>query len=102
VVCAGETEYGTPVQTCPYEAGSLSLLDYTDVTFHKIAIPLRVFEVRTGKLVASFKLEIGGASCPAVLEYTSYSYTDFGPPSQVYVAASVTDVQGAFRPMLIP
>jgi hypothetical protein len=101
VVCAGETEYGTPVQTCPYEAAD-SILGYTDVTFHKIAIPLRVFEVRTGKLVASFKLEIGGASCPAVLEYRSSSYVDFGPPSQVYVAASVTDVQGAFRPMLVP
>jgi hypothetical protein len=102
VICAGETEYGAPVQTCPYEAGANSLLGYVDVTFHKIAIPLRVFEVRTGKLVASFKLEIGGASCPAVLEYRSSSYVDFGPPSQVYVAASITDVQGAFRPMLVP
>ncbi|MGB3441751.1 MAG: hypothetical protein WBA97_23645 [Actinophytocola sp.] len=103
VVCAGETAYGTPVQTCPYESKSgLSPFGYTDVTFHRIAIPLRVFEVRTGKLVAQFNLEIGGASCPAVLEYTSYGYTDLGPPSQVYVAASVTDVQGAFRPLLVP
>ncbi|MFC4858123.1 tetratricopeptide repeat protein [Actinophytocola glycyrrhizae] len=103
VICAGETEYGTPVQTCPYEAGSsLSPYGYTDVTFHKIAIPLRVFEVRTGKLVAQFKLEIGGASCPAVLEYRTSSYVDLGPPSQVYVTASITDVQGAFRPMLVP
>lgn len=102
VICAGETEYGAPVQTCPYEAGANSILGYVDVTFHKIAIPLRVFEVRTGKLVASFKLEIGGASCPPVLEYQSSSYVDFGPPSQVYVAASITDVQGAFRPMLVP
>ena len=102
VVCAGETEYGAPVQTCPYEGGANSLLGYVDVTFHKIAIPLRVFEVRTGRLVASFKLEIGGASCPAILEYRSPGYVDFGPPSQVYVAASVADVQGAFRPMLVP
>jgi hypothetical protein len=103
VICAGETEYGTPVRTCPYESNSgLSPFGYTDVTFHRIAIPLRVFEVRTGKVVAQFNLEIGGASCPAVLEYTSPSYTDFGPPSQVYVAASITDVRAAFRPMLVP
>ena len=102
VICAGETEYGAPVQTCPYEGGADSIFGYVDVTFHKIAIPLRVIEVRTGKVVASFKLEIGGASCPAILEYRSSSYADFGPPSQVYVAASITDVQGAFRPLLVP
>lgn len=101
VVCAGETEYGTPVETCPYES-TLSLFGYQDVTFRKIAIPVRVFEVRTGRLVAEFKVEIGGASCPPVLEYTSYSYTDFGPPSEVYVTASIGDVQAAFRPLLTP
>jgi hypothetical protein len=101
VICAGETEYGTPVQTCPYEA-TLGLFGYQDVTFRKIAIPVRVFEVRTARLVAEFKVEIGGASCPPVLEYTSYSYTDFGPPSEVYVTASITDVQAAFRPLLTP
>jgi hypothetical protein len=101
VVCAGETEFGTPVETCPYEA-KLSIGGTTDVTFRKIAIPTRVFEVRTGRLVAEFKLEIGGASCPAVLEYRSIGTVDLGPPSEVYVAASVADVQGAFRPLLIP
>jgi hypothetical protein len=101
VICAGETEYGTPVETCPYES-KIGLYGSTDVTFRKIAIPTRVFEVRTGKLVADFKVEIGGASCPNILEYTSIGYSDFGPPSEVYVAASIADVQAAFRPLLIP
>lgn len=100
VICAGESRYGTPVQTCPYES-EIGIYGYTDVTFKKIAIPLRVFEVRTGKLVADFTVQIGGASCPAVLEYTSYSYVDFGPPSEVYVTASVNDVRAAFRPLLV-
>jgi hypothetical protein len=99
VICAGETEYGTPVRTCPYE--SKRPFGYIDVTFKKRAIPLRVFEVRTGKLVAGFKLEIGGASCPPVLEYTYYSNVDLGPPSEVYVAASDEDVLAAFRPLLV-
>jgi hypothetical protein len=101
VICAGETEFGTPVQTCPYES-KIGLYGSTDVTFRKIAIPTRVFEVRTGKLVAEFKLEINGASCPNILEYRSYGTADFGPPSEVYVAASIADVQAAFRPLLIP
>ncbi len=100
VLCAGETQYGTPVQTCPYES-KLGLGGYRDVTFHKIAIPVRLFELRTGRLVADFKVEIGGASCPPVLHYTTYSYIDTGPPSQVHVTASPGDVQAAFRPLLV-
>ncbi|GAB1513901.1 hypothetical protein [Actinophytocola sp. KF-1] len=100
VICAGETEYGAAVATCPYEADTIA--GYVDVTFRKIAIPLKLFEVRTGKLVAQFTLQINGASCPAVLKYTSYSYVDFGPPSEVYVTASVNDVRAAFRPLLVP
>jgi hypothetical protein len=100
VLCAGEAEYGAPVATCPYEADTIA--GYVDVTFHKVAIPLKLYEVRTGKLISDFRVEIGGSSCPAVLEYSSYSYVDLGPPSQVYVVASAEDVRAAFRPLLVP
>jgi hypothetical protein len=54
--------------------------------------------VRTGRLVASFTVEIGGGSCPAFLSW----YGSVTPPSSEYVAASPADVQAAFRPLLIP
>lgn len=100
VVCAGEKEYGTPVKTCPYENKRLPQFP-TNVTFHKIAIPVKAYELRTGKLVIDTKLEIGGASCPEVLEYTTY-ITDFGPPSQVYVTATDADVRAGFAPLITP
>ncbi|MEJ3746370.1 hypothetical protein WEI85_24150 [Actinomycetes bacterium KLBMP 9797] len=98
VVCAGEEEYGTPVRTCFYENKSLPQFPRA-VTFHKVAIPVKVYELRTGKLVANRKVQIGGASCPRVLRY-SYYYTDLGPPSQVYVTASNADVQAGFKSLI--
>ncbi|MCI2415909.1 hypothetical protein MOQ72_00600 [Saccharopolyspora sp. K220] len=101
VICAGDTEYGAPVETCPYES-TFALDGYDDVTFRKTAIPVRVYEVRTGRLVADTRVEIGGASCPEVLEYTTYNYLDVGPPSEVYVAASDPDIGAAFAALITP
>lgn len=98
VVCADEDDNGTAVETCPYE-NKLSSLFPTDVTFHKIAIPVKAYELRTGKLVADRKVEIRGESCPDVLSYTYYS-VDIGPPSDVYVDASNADVRDAFRSLI--
>lgn len=97
VICAGESEYGAAVDTCLYDSTSDPGVSGW-VTFRKIAIPLRVFEVRTGRQVASFKLEIGGGSCPTFLSW----YGSVTPPSNEYVAASPADVRAAFRPLLIP
>jgi hypothetical protein len=101
VVCAGDKEHGTSVRTCPYE-NKLSPYFPTQVTFHKIAIPVKVYELRTGRLVTGRKVQISGASCPAKLWYTTYTgLTDIGPPSDVYVKASTADVRAAFRPLFI-
>lgn len=94
VVCAGDDENGTSVQTCPYQ--NKTMPDFPiEVTFHKIAIPVRAYELRTGRLVVHRTLQIGGASCPQVLHYTSY-IRDFGPPSDVYVTPTTADVRAAF------
>jgi hypothetical protein len=98
VVCAGEESHGAAVRTCPYENKTFPEFPIY-VTFHKVAIPVKVYELRTGKLVASTKVQIGGASCPRVLHYTSY-YSDLGPPADVYVAASDADVRAGFRALL--
>ncbi|WP_202918682.1 tetratricopeptide repeat protein [Saccharothrix deserti] len=101
VVCVGKEEMGTPVQTCPYESKIFPEFP-RDVTFRKIAIPVKVYELRTGKPVADTKVEIGGASCPEVLHYTSYGPTDLGPPGEVHVTPSDDDVRGAFVPLISP
>lgn len=99
IVCAGASEFGTPVETCPYEA-TISPLGYTNVTFKRIAIPVRVFEVKTGRLVADLRVEIGGASCPPILTYTGFSA--FGPPSEVYVTPADPDVHAGFTTLINP
>ncbi|WP_407779298.1 tetratricopeptide repeat protein [Actinophytocola sp.] len=101
VVCAGAAEMGAPVRTCPYES-TLSVLGYTDVTFKKISIPVKVYEVRTARLVADTRVEIGGATCPAVLEYQTTGYVDLGPPSEMYVTAADPDVHAGFSPLVNP
>lgn len=98
VVCAGDEGYGTAVQTCPYQSG-LSPYTSTDVTFHKIAIPVKVYELRTGKLVAKRKIQIDGASCPRRITYTTYDGIS-APPSTRYVKASTADVRAAFQPLI--
>jgi hypothetical protein len=100
VVCADETAYGTAVRTCPYENKTFRQFP-TQVTFHKIAISVKAYELRTGRLVAKRKIQIGGKSCPRVLTYTTYFATDLGPPSQVYVAASKARVQAAFKSLIV-
>ncbi|KUL23233.1 tetratricopeptide repeat protein [Streptomyces regalis] len=99
VVCADDDEDGTAVRTCPYENKTFPQFP-RKVTFHKIAIPVKVYELRTGKLVADRKVQIGGASCPEVLEYETYGPTDLGPPSDVQVTESKADVRDAFRPLI--
>ena len=99
VVCAEEEKHGTAVRTCPYES-KLSPFIPREVTFHKIAVPVTVYELRTGKLVADRTVQIDGASCPRKLEYTTYGPLDTGPPSDVYVKASKADVRRAFEPVV--
>jgi hypothetical protein len=101
VICAGSTEFGAAVQTCPYESKS-PLGGSRAVTFHKIAIPVRVYELRTGKVVHDTKVEIGGSSCPPILTYSRSINVDPGPPSQVYVTPSDADVHAPFNALINP
>ncbi|MGH3377510.1 MAG: hypothetical protein ACRDP6_22495 [Actinoallomurus sp.] len=99
VVCADDREHGTAVQTCPYRSNR-SPYRTTYVTYRKIAIPVKVYELRTGKRVADRKVEIGGRSCPSVISYTSYGLGDLGPPSKQYVSSSRSDVRNGFRSLI--
>ncbi|MFC5212764.1 hypothetical protein [Streptomyces coerulescens] len=99
IVCMGEDAYGSAVETCPYEgtgSGSTS-----SVTFYRIELPVKVYELRTGKLLMNRKIQIGGTSCPGILTYYSYGDHDPGPPSSQYVDEGKSDVKDAFRPLVV-
>ncbi|WP_405723216.1 hypothetical protein OG607_14295 [Streptomyces sp. NBC_01537] len=90
VVCMGEDGFGSSVETCTYrnqDSGAIS-----DVSFDRIAIPVKVYELRTGKLIANRKIQINGTSCPE--SFFGYS------PSDRYVDPSKSDVRAAFRPLV--
>ncbi|MDG9715886.1 hypothetical protein [Streptomyces sp. DH24] len=94
VVCAGSAGHGSAVQTCPYRPSSGSGGGLTYVTFHKVRIPVKVYELRTGKLVADRKVEISGTSCPYFITYYGVA------PSDQYVKPSGSDVRDAFSPVV--
>ncbi|WP_328504237.1 hypothetical protein OG828_43155 [Streptomyces sp. NBC_00457] len=98
VVCMGEETFGGSVETCPYQARSSGKTTY--VTFYKIALPVKVYELRTGKLVANRKIQISGSSCPAVITYYTSGDIDPGPSSARYVSESTSDVRAAFRSLI--
>ncbi|SDY99160.1 hypothetical protein SAMN05421504_108162 [Amycolatopsis xylanica] len=103
IVCVGKAEYGTPVRTCPYTSqGSIRGFP-TNVTFKKIVIPIRAYELRTGKLVADTRPEIGGTSCPQTIHYSRYGLSvDIGPPSEMYVTPADADIRAAFAAVVSP
>lgn len=97
VVCMGADTFGNSVQTCPYRPRGSGSTTY--VTFRKIAVPVKVYELRTGKLVSHRTLQIGGSSCPAMITYYSGSAGP-GPASTRYVSPATSDVRSAFRPLV--
>jgi hypothetical protein len=100
VVCAGTQEQGAAVRTCPYvskdDPGKRA-----NVTFRKVVIPVKAYELRTGRLVLDTKVELGGASCPPEISYLIHFGFDPSPPDQD-VAPSDADVRAAFRPLITP
>lgn len=94
IVCIGKTDFGDSVRTCTYDSISTPGLS-GDVTFYKIAVPVKAYELRTGKPVVDTTVQIGGAACPKNFDYF-YNGVDTGPPSQRYVDASDDDVRAAF------
>jgi hypothetical protein len=102
VVCAGGTQNGDSVRTCPYQNKVFPQYPI-DVTFHKIAIPVKAYELRTGALVVDTTVQISGSSCPETVQYESYdNLTDLGPPSDMAVTATDAQVAAGFAPVINP
>ena len=94
IVCADPPENGSAVQTCSYSSDTFPFP--SDVTFYRIAIPLKVYEVRTGRLVSNARVQISGTSCPQ----TFYA-SNLAPPSSEFVTASNANIQAAFRYLIV-
>ncbi|WP_322763238.1 hypothetical protein [Frankia sp. Cr2] len=88
VLCVGTSEFGAAVRTCQYV-----YIEYFNVTFYRVALPVRVYELRTGRLVTDTRLEISGASCPDPIR---------GYDTKRYVTPSDSQIQAAFRPLISP
>ncbi|KOV78693.1 hypothetical protein ADL03_39285 [Nocardia sp. NRRL S-836] len=95
VVCTGQTEFGTPTQTCPYRSSRSGQV--SNVTFRKIAIPVTAYELRTGKVVVQTRVEIGGASCPS----SFFVFGDGLPPNR-YVSPSDGDIRAGYAAVITP
>ncbi|MCG8920426.1 hypothetical protein L6E12_32130 [Actinokineospora sp. PR83] len=98
VVCAGDSEMGAARKTCTYRPVSGAPIH--DVTFHDVVVPVKVYELRTGKLVVDTKVSVAGATCPQTLSYTIHGSVDTGGPPDVYVTPTDEDVRAAFQPVL--
>jgi hypothetical protein len=95
VVCIGQREAGAPVRTCPYRSASDGRV--RNVTFNKMAFPVKAYELRTGNLVVETRVEIGGAACPPTL--TSFGDND---PLRMLVEPADSDIRAAFAPVFTP
>lgn len=95
VLCTGQTEFGTPTETCPYRSDRTGVVG--SVIFRKLAIPVKAYELRTGKVVLDTKVEIGGTSCPG----TFYFFGATPPPNR-YVSPSDGDVRAGYAAVITP
>ncbi|WP_210590386.1 hypothetical protein [Streptomyces sp. GESEQ-35] len=93
VVCMGEETYGSSVETCSYYKSGYSGAA-SNVTFHKIAVPVEVYELRTGKLVAKRTIQINGKSCPGSIFAAANAASE-------YVTESKSDVRSAFQSLVV-
>ncbi|WUI02917.1 hypothetical protein OHR68_14270 [Spirillospora sp. NBC_00431] len=98
IVCVGNQKQGKVVESCTYRAESSGKLYQVD--FHKVALPVKVYELRTGKLVADRRVEISGRSCPSVIKYQTSFTDDSGPEPDKYVKPSKGDVRAAFESLI--
>ncbi|MGW3683722.1 hypothetical protein [Streptomyces prasinus] len=92
VVCVGRQGFGSAVRTCPYRSETSGRI--TDVTFHRVSLPVKVYALRTGRRVADRTVQIGGSTCPSL--FFTYGVI----PSDKYVTPSKSDIRDAFSSVL--
>ena len=100
VICVDST-YGDKVATCRYLTTSKYYPSgIVNVTFHKQKYRIRVYELRTGKLVAKTTRQIGRGGCSRYVYYTYYE--EDIPPTKEYVATTGWEIRAMYRPFINP
>ncbi|MBL7253550.1 tetratricopeptide repeat protein [Paractinoplanes lichenicola] len=100
VVCVGPDTRGAATRTCSYR-GQFGLGRRYPVTFHKVAVRVKAYEIRTGRLVSNRALQFGGSSCPATISYRTPAYgIDTGPPRHMDVKINANDVRAQFQKVI--
>jgi hypothetical protein len=97
VVCVGYAGYGPADQSCPYKSDSGTT---TEVTFYQVEVAVKVYELRTGKLVAHPNLDIDGTSCPPFISYETFGDDDDPGPTDQNVSPGKADIRTAFAPLI--
>lgn len=97
IVCTGEPSDGEVVATCPYTKDDAPQVSF-NASWAKVKIPVKVYELRTGKVVADRSVQIGGTSCP--FRYKTFQNPLAGSTITESVWPSASDVRKAFAPLL--
>jgi hypothetical protein len=100
VICAGEQSRGPAVRTCRYTPFIGSGSSDTYVTFYKISVPVRVYELRTGRLIRTSTVQISGSVCPATISYMTYNGIG-APDTEQDVKPTAATIRAAFQPLVV-
>ncbi|WP_157441674.1 proline-rich domain-containing protein [Actinoplanes awajinensis] len=100
VVCIGDDTRGASVQSCSYRSNFGTGPSYK-VTFHKVKVAVKAYEIRTGRVVFNKTMQFGGSSCPSTVSYTSTLGSDLGPPSHMDVKVNAKDVKTQFQKFVV-
>ncbi|MFK4084603.1 hypothetical protein ACI2LF_10875 [Kribbella sp. NPDC020789] len=99
VICTGALEDGPAIRTCPYHREGQNYTFYR--TFRKVVVPVKVYALRTGRLVRDGKVTINGEACPLIYTDTSGLLPPVGGAISTPVEPTGADVRAAFQPLLV-
>ncbi|MFB6721235.1 hypothetical protein ACFCV3_13780 [Kribbella sp. NPDC056345] len=99
VICTGALEDGPAIRTCPYTREGQTYTFYR--TFRKVVVPVKIYAMRTGRLVKNAKVAIDGEACPLVYTDTSGLLPLVGSTISTPVEPSDANVRAAFQPLLV-
>ncbi len=99
VICTESLEDGPAIRTCPYTREGQSYTFYR--TFRKVVVPVKIYALRTGRLVRNGKVTITGEACPMIYTDTSGLLPPIGGTISTPVEPSDANVRAAFQPLLV-
>ncbi|MFI5733511.1 hypothetical protein ACIA49_25575 [Kribbella sp. NPDC051587] len=100
IICTETVEDGPAIRTCPYTREDDPGLHFNR-TFRKVVVPVKVYALRTGKLVRTGKVTITGEACPLFYTDDSGLTPVYGSTISTPVEPSDANVRAAFQPLLV-